>query len=70
MFDHALKLGYLLLLHCHLFLLHCHLLLLRLDNSEEFFLLRLQLLLKRRNLLVFSFGSIVQLLDSPNHWRQ
>ncbi len=37
MLDHALKLGYLLLLHCHL-------LLLRLDNGEEFFLLRLELL--------------------------
>ena len=41
MLDHALKLGYLRLLRCHL-------LLLRLDNGEEFFLLRLQLLLKRR----------------------
>jgi hypothetical protein len=48
MLNHTLKLGYLFLL--------------RLDNDEEFFLLGLQLLLKRRNLLVFSFGSLVQLL--------
>ena len=63
MFDHALKLGYLFLLHCHLFLLALH-------KYEQFFLLRLQTLLKRSNLLVFSVGSIVQLLDRPNHWRQ
>ena len=56
MLNHTLKMG--------------NLLLLRLYNGEELFRLRLQLLLKRRNLLVFSFDSIVQLLNRPNHWRQ